>query len=80
MIECYNYSLSKRLFGLKEKNYLWDNYIIKITTNILEKFGDKILQNMAIIFFFEVEKHSFIVLPGKGGQSGLLPQKLCCPT
>ena len=25
----------------------------------------------------EVEKDSFITLPGKGGHSGLLPQKLC---
>ena len=27
----------------------------------------------------EVEKNSFIVLPGKGGHSRLLPQKLCVP-
>lgn len=52
MIECYNCSLSERLYGLKEKNFLWDNYIMKITTNILEKFGDKILQDMANTFFF----------------------------
>ena len=25
----------------------------------------------------EVEKNSFIALPGKGGHSGLVPQKLC---
>ena len=53
MIECYNCSLSERLYGLKEKNFLWDNYIMKITTNILEKFGDKILQDMANTFFFK---------------------------
>ena len=28
----------------------------------------------------EVEKTSFIALPGKGGHSRLLPQKLCVPT
>ena len=28
----------------------------------------------------EVEKNSFIVLPGKGGHSGLMPSKLCVPT
>ena len=28
----------------------------------------------------EVEKNSFIVLPGKGGNSGLMPSKLCVPT
>ena len=27
----------------------------------------------------EVEKDSFITLPGKGGHSGLLPQKIMCP-
>ena len=27
----------------------------------------------------EVEKNSFIVLPGKGGHSGLLPSKTMCP-
>ena len=30
--------------------------------------------------FGEVEKDSFITLPGKGGHSGLLPQKLCALT
>ena len=30
-------------------------------------------------FFFEVEKESFITLPGKGGHSGLLPWKSTCP-
>ena len=30
--------------------------------------------------FGEVEKNSFIVLPGKGGHSGLMPSKLCVPT
>ena len=28
----------------------------------------------------EVEKNSFIALPGKGGHSGLMPSKLCVPT
>ena len=28
----------------------------------------------------EVENNSFIALPGEGGQSGLLPQKLCVLT
>ena len=28
----------------------------------------------------KVEKISFIVLPGKGDQSGFVPQKLCVPT
>ena len=27
----------------------------------------------------EVEKNSFIALPGKGGHSGLMPSKLCVP-
>ena len=27
----------------------------------------------------EVEKNSFITLPGKGGHSGLLPSKTMCP-
>ena len=27
----------------------------------------------------EVEKDSFIALPGKGGHSGLMPSKLCVP-
>ena len=27
----------------------------------------------------EIEKNSFIALPGKGGHSGLLPQKTICP-
>ena len=27
----------------------------------------------------EVEKKSFIALPGKGGHSGLMPSKLCTP-
>ena len=28
----------------------------------------------------EVEKNSFIALPGKGGHSGCVPSKLCVPT
>ena len=28
----------------------------------------------------EVEKNSFIALPGKGGYGGLMTQKLCVPT
>ena len=28
----------------------------------------------------EVEKNGFIALPGKGGHSRLVPQKLCVPT
>ena len=28
----------------------------------------------------EVEKNSFIALPGKGGHSGLMPSRLCVPT
>ena len=28
----------------------------------------------------EVEKNSFIALPGKGGHSRLMPSKLCVPT
>ena len=28
----------------------------------------------------DVEKNSFIVLPGKGGHSRLMPSKLCVPT
>ena len=27
----------------------------------------------------EVEKNSFIALPGKGGHSGLVPSKIVCP-
>ena len=27
----------------------------------------------------EVEKNSFIALPGKGGHSGLMPSKTVCP-
>ena len=27
----------------------------------------------------EIEKNSFIALPGKGGHSGLLPSKTVCP-
>ena len=34
--------------------------------------GDRVLD--------EVEKNSFIALPDKGGDSGLMPSKLCVPT
>ena len=35
--------------------------------------------NLGDIVLGEVEKDSFIALPGKGGHSGLLPSKTMCP-
>ena len=35
--------------------------------------------NLADRILGEVEKNSFIALPGKGGHSGLLPSKTVCP-
>ena len=43
-----------------------------LCTGAQSNLGDRVLG--------EVEKNSFIAFTGKGGQSGLLPQKLCVPT
>ena len=40
-------------------------------TGAKSNLGDRVLG--------EVEKDSFITLPGKGGYSGLLPRKSMCP-
>ena len=40
-------------------------------TGVKSNLGDRVLG--------EVEKDSFITLPGKGGHSGLLPRKVMCP-
>ena len=36
--------------------------------------------NLGDRVFSQVEKNSFIALPGKGGHSGLMPSKMCFPT
>ena len=41
-------------------------------TGAESNLGDRVLG--------EVEKNSFIALPGKGGHSGVMPSKLCVPT
>ena len=46
--------------------------MLKTCTLVLNRISDRVLG--------EVEKKSFIALPGKGGNSWLMPSKLCLPT
>ena len=57
-----------------EVNHHWehdDKNSASLYTNAKSNFGDSVLS--------EVEKSSFIALPGKGGDSGLMPLKPSAP-
>ena len=45
---------------------------LPLCTSTKSNLGDRVLA--------EVEKNSFIALPGKGGHRGLVPLKTVCPT